>query len=143
MAVGKRLADNERNPQPSDGRERTRAQVGMRSALDSEAMPLDLMLIIMRGCPEADAITDLQFAAALAAAPFLHAKLTTICEASCWLNSERRTFAMLTGRETNTRNDSDIAGTCPMWLRRNRSRPKRPKTDPLQLAIQMGFVTGR
>jgi hypothetical protein len=95
MAVGKRLADDERNPQPSDGRERTRAQVGMRSALDSEAMPLDLMLIIMRGCPEADAITDLQFAAALAAAPFLHAKLTTICEASCWLNRERRTFAML------------------------------------------------
>jgi hypothetical protein len=66
-----------------------------------------------------------------------------LTKASSWLNCERRTFAMPDRSGKNTRTDPGSAGTCPTRLRRNRGRPKRPQTHPLQLAIQMGFVTGR
>lgn len=52
-----------------------RAKHGIQSAMESGVMPLDLMLRVMRGGEEAAAVTDRQFQAAVAAAPYIHARL--------------------------------------------------------------------
>jgi hypothetical protein len=50
----------------------------VKAAFESGVLPLDVMCAVMRGGPEADAISDQQFAAATAAAPYLHARLNTL-----------------------------------------------------------------
>ena|ERR1700690_957819 len=52
-----------------------RAAAGVKAALDTGVMPLDVMLYRMRGTRE---VSDQQFEAAVAAAPYLHAKLSAV-----------------------------------------------------------------
>jgi hypothetical protein len=54
-----------------------RARAGVEAALATGPMPLDVILTVMRGGPEAEAITDRQYEAAVAAAPYLHPKLSS------------------------------------------------------------------
>ena len=54
-----------------------RARAGLAEAQASGRMPLDVILAVMRGGPEAEAITDRQYEAAVAAAPYLHPKLSS------------------------------------------------------------------
>src|SRR3954452_10369914 len=54
-----------------------RAREGMAAAIATGIMPLDVILTVMRGGPEAEAITDRQYEAAVAAAPYLHPKLSS------------------------------------------------------------------
>src|SRR3954451_7654737 len=54
-----------------------RACAGLAEAHASGRMPLDVILTVMRGGPEAEAITDRQYEAAVAAAPYLHPKLSS------------------------------------------------------------------
>ena len=51
-----------------------RAASGVQLALDGGPLPLDILLRVMRGD---DGISDRQFAAAVAAAPYVHPKLAT------------------------------------------------------------------
>jgi hypothetical protein len=55
-----------------------RAAHGIAAAMESGVMPLDVMLQVMRGGDEAEQISDRQFQAAVAAAPYVHAKLNTL-----------------------------------------------------------------
>ena len=48
---------------------RMRAQAGLEAAKQTGAMPLDIMLAVAAGGPEADKISDRQLQAAIAAAP--------------------------------------------------------------------------
>lgn len=52
-----------------------RAEHGVQAAIATGIMPLDVLLTVMRGGPEAAAISERQYEAAVAAAPYLHAKL--------------------------------------------------------------------
>lgn len=54
-----------------------RARAGVEAALATGLMPLDVILAVMRGGPEAEAISERQYLAACAAAPFLHPKLSS------------------------------------------------------------------
>src|SRR5215218_919714 len=53
-----------------------RARAGLAEAQASGRMPLDVILTVMRGGPEAEAISARQYEAAVAAAPYLHPKLS-------------------------------------------------------------------
>ncbi len=55
-----------------------RARAGIFAAEQSGMMPLDIILTVARGGEAAARITDRQFAAAVAAAPFLHARLSAV-----------------------------------------------------------------
>jgi hypothetical protein len=52
-----------------------RARAGLEAALATGLMPLDVILAVMRGGPAAAAISERQYQAACAAAPFLHPRL--------------------------------------------------------------------
>jgi hypothetical protein len=54
------------------------AVVGIRAAVDTGTMPLDVLLARMRGLPLSNGqmVTDAQFAAAQACAPYLHPRLS-------------------------------------------------------------------
>src|SRR3954453_21271221 len=52
-----------------------RARAGLAEAQASGRMPLDVILTVMRGGPAAEAISDRQYQAAVAAAPNLHPKV--------------------------------------------------------------------
>jgi hypothetical protein len=54
-----------------------RARAGVEAALAAGPMPLDVILTVMRGGPAAAAISERQYQAACAAAPFLHPKLSS------------------------------------------------------------------
>jgi hypothetical protein len=54
-----------------------RARAGIAAALETGILPLDLMLTIMRGGPAAEAITERQYEAAVAAAPYIHPRLAS------------------------------------------------------------------
>jgi hypothetical protein len=54
-----------------------RARAGVKAAISSGVMPLDIILAVARGGPEADAVTDRQLGAAIAAAPYLHPRLSS------------------------------------------------------------------
>jgi hypothetical protein len=54
---------------------RARARAGLEAALAAGPMPLDVILAVMRGGPAAAAISERQYQAACAAAPFLHPRL--------------------------------------------------------------------
>src|SRR4051794_17374213 len=54
-----------------------RARAAIAEALDGGLMPLDIILCVMRGGEAAAAITERQYEAACAAAPFLHPKLAS------------------------------------------------------------------
>jgi hypothetical protein len=54
-----------------------RARAGIEAALATGLMPLDVILTVMRGGPAAEAISERQYQAACAAAPFLHPKLSS------------------------------------------------------------------
>src|SRR3954451_1731051 len=54
-----------------------RAREGMAAAIATGIMPRDVILTVMRGGPEAEAITERQYEAAVAAAPYLHPKLSS------------------------------------------------------------------
>jgi hypothetical protein len=54
-----------------------RARAGIEAALTTGLLPLDVILTVMRGGAEAEAISERQYLAAVAAAPFLHPKLST------------------------------------------------------------------
>ncbi|NOG74227.1 hypothetical protein [Roseicella sp. DB1501] len=72
-----------------------RAQAGIASAIEGGALPLDILLTVMRGGPEAEAITARQYEAAVAAAPYLHPRL-----ASSSINASiRRNIADFTDAE--------------------------------------------
>jgi hypothetical protein len=51
------------------------AEAGISAALTTGTSPLDVILAVMRGGPDAEGITDRQYAAACAAAPFIHPRL--------------------------------------------------------------------
>jgi hypothetical protein len=55
----------------------TRARAGIAAALQTGVLPLDIILAVARGGPEADAISDRQLEAAIAAAPYLHPRLAS------------------------------------------------------------------
>ena len=55
-----------------------RANSGVAAARQSGVMPLDIILTVARGGEAAAQITDRQFAAAVAAAPFFHARLSAV-----------------------------------------------------------------
>lgn len=57
---------------------RLRAQAGLEAAKQTGAMPLDIMLAVAAGGPEADKISDRQLQAAIAAAPYVHPKLAAV-----------------------------------------------------------------
>lgn len=57
---------------------RMRAQAGVIDARETGVMPLDIILAVARGGDAADKITDRQLNAAIAAAPFLHPRLTAV-----------------------------------------------------------------
>ena len=59
-----------------------RAAEGMQAALETGLLPLDVMLRVMRGGAEAEAITDRQYGAAVDAAPYLHPRLTAAASAT-------------------------------------------------------------
>jgi hypothetical protein len=52
------------------------ARAGIQQALESRISPLQVVLQVMRGGPEADAISERQFTAATAALPYTHPRLT-------------------------------------------------------------------
>jgi hypothetical protein len=54
-----------------------RAKADIEAALATGPMPLGVILAVMRGGPEAAAISERQYQAACAAAPFLHPKLSS------------------------------------------------------------------
>jgi len=54
-----------------------RARAGVAAALTTGVLPLDVILVVMRGGPEAEAITERQYEAACAAAPYLHPRLAS------------------------------------------------------------------
>jgi hypothetical protein len=57
-----------------------RAQQGIAAALEAGLMPLDVIMAVMRAEPLSNGLvpTERQFSAAIAAAPFLHAKLSAV-----------------------------------------------------------------
>ena len=57
---------------------RMRAQAGLEVAKRTGVMPLDIMLTVAAGGPEAAKITDRQLQAAIAAAPYVHPKLAAV-----------------------------------------------------------------
>jgi hypothetical protein len=59
-------------------RHRIQADEGIRAALESGITPLEIVLRVARGGPEADAIDDRQLSAAIAALPFVHPKLAAL-----------------------------------------------------------------
>lgn len=57
---------------------RLRAQAGLEAARTTGVMPLDIMLTVAAGGPEADKISDRQLQAAIAAAPYVHPRLAAV-----------------------------------------------------------------
>ena len=57
---------------------RMRAQAGLEVAKRTGVMPLDIILTVAAGGPEADKISDRQLQAAIAAAPYVHPKLAAV-----------------------------------------------------------------
>ena len=55
-----------------------RAQAGLEAAKLTGKLPLDIMLTVAAGGPEADKISDRQLQAAIAAAPYVHPKLAAV-----------------------------------------------------------------
>ena len=55
-----------------------RAQAGITSARQTGVMPLDILLTVVAGGEAAAAISDRQFQAAVAAAPYLHPRLSAM-----------------------------------------------------------------
>ena len=78
MAQGKKTGGRQRGtPNKATAERQLRAAHGLQAALDNGLMPLDVMLARMRDAPlpNGQKVTDEQFAAAVAAAPYLHARL--------------------------------------------------------------------
>jgi hypothetical protein len=74
--AGRKLVSQDRAPI-----EKTiRVQQGIAAALEAGLMPLDVIMSVMRGEPLSNGMvpTERQFGAAIAAAPFLHAKLSAV-----------------------------------------------------------------
>ena len=57
---------------------RMRVQAGLEAAKLTGKLPLDIMLTVAAGGPEADKISDRQLQAAIAAAPYVHPKLAAV-----------------------------------------------------------------
>jgi len=55
-----------------------RARAGITAAKQNGVMPLDILLTVAAGGEAADKITERQFQAAVAAAPYLHARLSAV-----------------------------------------------------------------
>ena len=78
MAQGKKTGGRQRGtPNKATAERQLRAAHGLQTALDEGLLPLDVMLARMRGAPlpNGQKVTDEQFVAAVAAAPYLHARL--------------------------------------------------------------------
>lgn len=77
MAKGRKTGGRKKGtPNRATVARQTLAEAGISYALSSGTTPLEVLLRVMRGGPEAEGITDLQFRAAMAAAPFIHPRLT-------------------------------------------------------------------
>ena len=57
---------------------RLRAKAGLEAARTTGVMPLDIMLTVAAGAPEADKISNRQLQAAIAAAPYVHPRLAAV-----------------------------------------------------------------
>ncbi len=57
---------------------RLQAQAGIEIAETTGALPLEILITVMRGGPDADSITERQLQAAVAAAPYIHPRLAAI-----------------------------------------------------------------
>src|SRR4051812_25176961 len=78
MALGRKTGGRQKGtPNRETLRKTDQAWAAVAAALASGLMPLDVILTVMRGGPEAEAITERQYEAAVAAAPYLHAKLSS------------------------------------------------------------------
>jgi len=78
MAQGKKTGGRKPGtPNKATVERRLRATHGLRTALDDGLLPLDVMLARMRDepLPNGQRVTDEQFQAAVAAAPYIHQKL--------------------------------------------------------------------
>jgi hypothetical protein len=54
-----------------------RAQEGLAAARATGKMPLEIVLTVMRGGPEAEDVTERQYRAAVDAMPYVHARLAS------------------------------------------------------------------
>jgi hypothetical protein len=78
MAQGMKTGGRQQGtPNKATVERRLRAAHGMRTALDDGLLPLDVILTRMRDelLPSGQRVTDEQFQAAVAAAPYMHQKL--------------------------------------------------------------------
>ena len=78
---------------------RLRAQAGLQAARTTGVLPLDIMLTVAAGGPEADKITDRQLQAAIAAAPYVHPKLAAVAVNDVTPDPEREEKARRTREE--------------------------------------------
>src|SRR4051794_24216410 len=78
MALGRKTGGRRKGtPNRETLRKTDQAWAAVAAALASGLMPLDVILTVMRGGPEAEAITERQYEAAVAAAPYLYPKLSS------------------------------------------------------------------
>lgn len=78
-APGERRGGRQKGaPNKATVERRMRAQAGLEAAKQTGTMPLDIMLAVAAGGPEADKISDRQLQAAIAAAPYAHPKLAAV-----------------------------------------------------------------
>ena len=57
---------------------RLQAKAGIEIAETTGVLPLEILITVMRGGPDADCITERQLQAAVAAAPYIHPRLAAI-----------------------------------------------------------------
>src|SRR3954452_22352901 len=78
MALGRKTGGRRKGtPNRETLRKTDQAWAAVAAALASGIRPLDVILTVMRGGPEAEAISERQYEAAVAAAPYLHPKLSS------------------------------------------------------------------
>jgi hypothetical protein len=79
MALGRKTGGRKAGSRNRATLEReARARAGVAAALAGGGpLPLDIILAVARGGPAADAVTDRQLQAAIAAAPYLHPRLAS------------------------------------------------------------------
>jgi hypothetical protein len=108
---------------------RMRAQAGLEAAKRTGVMPLDIMLAVAAGGPEADQISDRQLQAAIAAAPYVHPKLAAVAVKDMTPPNPAREEKARRAREELIRWLNELARREPLLIE-HVERPRMPDTHP-------------